>query len=90
MNHKSSQRLVENSDEDFREDFREDFCPPCLAIPVAVAGAGAMGAGSGGANYNTKRILFWIGLILTILSVAFVLYVTSKGGCSSCKAKATG
>jgi len=54
------------------KEIKEQFCPPCLAIPVALAGT-AVGTGLGGIG-RSKKILIIISVVIVILSVLFGMY----------------
>jgi ABC-type Fe3+-siderophore transport system permease subunit len=66
-----------------KEDSKEGFCSACVMGITALAGAGTMGA-STKVNKKRKKIIFWIGFIVSIISIFILLYLLLSG-CSKCK-----
>lgn len=67
---------------------RENFCGACLAIPFAFAGAGASayGANSKKKHKKTKKIVFWVGIITTVIALIIAAYyLWFKKDCSDCE-----
>ncbi len=67
-------------------DVKEEFCGACMAIPVAIAGAGVAGAGSkkgAGSHKNTKKIMLWGGIALTVVSIIIALIYMRN--CKDCR-----
>jgi hypothetical protein len=66
-----------------QEETKEDFCGACaLAIPAALGVSGAA-ASSGGDKSNTKTIILWTSVGITVLSIALFIYFKTR--CKSCR-----
>ena len=69
------------------KDTKENFCGACLAAPLVLAGVGATTIGATEEQKKKqkiqKQLLFWGGIILTILSI--VAYFYFKKTCKDCK-----
>jgi hypothetical protein len=65
---------------------KEEFCGACVAGLVALAGAGTTGVSSTGAKKNVKkkRIMFWISLSVTLISICFLIYFMYFKKCNEC------
>ena len=62
-------------------DIVEHFCGACIAAPLMLAGAGTAVT----SEDDTKRndVIFWGGIVITILStIAFIYY---RRTCKSCR-----
>jgi hypothetical protein len=68
---------------------KEEFCGACIAVPFALAGAGVTAYGAGGSKKGykkQKKIAFWVGIGVTLLSLAIaVYYLWIKKDCSDCE-----
>ena len=65
-------------------EVKEEFCGACLAIPAAIAGAGAAGVGAKkGSHDKTKKILFWGGITVTVVSAVIAIIYLTK--CTNCR-----
>ena len=65
-------------------EIKEEFCGACVAGVGALLGAGTTVASSK-TQKKYKRTIFWIGLIITILSIIILFYLlTNKEACKSC------
>ena len=67
-------------------DQREDFCGACVAGVAALVGAGAAGSTAGDRKNNKKRkkIIFWIGISITIVSILVAIYFLFIKKCEEC------
>ena len=62
---------------------KEEFCAPCLlAIPAALGVGGAAASKDPGQN-KKKKIILWVSIILTILSI--IIYIYLKKRCTNCR-----
>jgi len=68
-------------------DTKESFCGACLAVPLAFAGAGASayGSRSKGTHKKRKKMIFWLGIIAVILSIAVAVYYMWIKKCDECQ-----
>jgi hypothetical protein len=70
------------------KEINEGFCGACISIPVALAGAGIAGYGATGSKkrYKTqKKIAFWSGLVVVLISLSIaVYYMWIKKDCVGC------
>ena len=65
-------------------EIKEEFCGVCVAGLTALAGVGTAGA-STKVDKKKKKVMFWVGISITIISILFILYMLNrKEGCSSC------
>lgn len=71
----------------YQEESKEGFCGACIAAPLAMVGAGASvyGASSKKKHKNTKKIILWVGISVTVLSVLIVIYYLWIKKCSDCE-----
>lgn len=69
-----------------KKQVKEEFCTACVAGIGALVGVGAASAGSSskGKHKKEKQILFWFGIMLTLLSILVALYVLFVRKCSTC------
>ena len=78
--------MKKRNSEDINEDVKEDFCGACaMAIPAAlgVTGTAALSGKSAGSDRKYKKILFYVSIAITVLSIAAFIYF--KKTCSSCR-----
>jgi hypothetical protein len=70
------------------KEIKEDFCPACIVVPLAmIGGVGGVASSTAKDEYKTyKKIVFWISIIITIISFIIGIYVL-KGDCKKCKIK---
>lgn len=66
------------------EENKEDFCVACVAGATAVLGAGVSTAGSKDQHRTKKKIMFWSGITLVVLSLLVAVYVLWYRKCSDC------
>jgi ABC-type uncharacterized transport system permease subunit len=73
-------------------EVKEDFiCAACVGVGLAVVGVGSTSVGSTLSKQKfkkTKKIMFWVGIISIVLSVAFFVWAVipaKYGGCKACK-----
>jgi len=66
---------------------KENFCGACLAVPLAFVGAGVAygSAGSKKKHKQTKKIVFWVGIAVTVLSLAVAIYYLWIKKCDDCE-----
>lgn len=65
-------------------EIKEEFCGACIAGVGALLGAGTTVASTKSQKKN-KKIIFWSGLIITIISIIVLIYMlTNKDACKSC------
>lgn len=70
-----------------QDEVKESFCGACVAIPLAIAGAGAAGAGAsgnGGKHKEQKKVLFWVGIVITLMSLFTAIYFLFIKKCKTC------
>lgn len=65
-------------------EVKEPFCGACVAGIAALAGAGTAGSSSKASDKKTKKIIFWVGVSVSILSIIILVYLLSKN-CSDCR-----
>lgn len=72
------------------EEKKENFCSACALVPLAMSGVGTSIYGSTPSSKDNsmtyrqrKRIMFWIGCIITVISLALIMYFSSS--CSECR-----
>lgn len=68
-----------------KEEIKEPFCGACVAGIAALAGAGTAGGSSGAKNKQTKKIIFWIGVSVSLLSILILIYLLCFRKCDSCR-----
>jgi len=69
------------------EEIKEPFCGACVAAPLALigVGAGAYGGSSRKHHKRTKKIVFWVGMISVVISLAIAAYyLWFKKDCTEC------
>ena len=67
---------------------KESFCGACAAVPLALLGIGVSAyGGSSRKKYRMKKkIIFWSGLIFTVLSLVIAAYyLWFKKDCEDCE-----
>jgi hypothetical protein len=65
------------------KEIKEEFCGACLAAPLAILGVGAAGVGTTKGGHNkTKKVMLWVGVSITILSLIITLFFMFT--CSKC------
>lgn len=62
---------------------KEDFCVGCVAGVGALIGAGTAGASSK-RDRKYKKIIFWIAIGLTIISILVLIYILFIKKCNEC------
>ena len=67
---------------------KEEFCGACLTVPLAMAAGGGGIAGSSAfvdkkKHKTMKNVLFIIGIVIAVLSIAYSVYVLNKQRSSS-------
>ncbi len=70
-----------------KEEIREDFCPACVAVPLAMAGVGT-GKSASGKQSVFSKIIFWLSIIITILSIIVAIWYFTR--CEECAIKLKG
>lgn len=67
-------------------EIKEEFCGACVAGIAALAGAGAAGSSSVDRKKHKKRkkIIFWVGVSITILSILVMIYFLWIKKCEEC------
>jgi hypothetical protein len=78
---------MKNQDNKEQPEQKEEFCSVCVAGVTALAGAGTAGAGSTNVFRVSKRtatILFWIGIIVSLLSVLYIIRQLRSPSCNQC------
>lgn len=76
--------MKQNDKEEVKEEIKEEFCGACLAIPAALAGVGAAGYGAKkGSHKKLKKILLWVGISVTVISVLIAVIYLIK--CKNCR-----
>lgn len=67
-------------------EIKEEFCGACVAGVGALLGAGTTVASSK-TQKKYKKTIFWVGLIVTIISILILIYMLiNKDSCKSCSA----
>jgi len=62
---------------------RENFCGACVAGLTALAGAGTAG-GTKFTKNTYKKPIFYTGLIISIISILYLIYLLCFGDCNNC------
>jgi hypothetical protein len=68
-----------------KEEVKENFCVSCVAGLTAIAGAGTASSSGKVSDRKTRKIIFWLGLIISILSVIFLIWRLCFSNCSNCR-----
>ena len=67
------------------QETKEEFCGACVAGITAIAGIGtAEGIKNTNAKRKTKKIVFYLSLIVTIISILIILYLLFIKKCDQC------
>ena len=73
-------------EKDKLEETKEPFCGACVAGVAALAGAGAAKSSENLTQNKKKRsIIFWVSVIITIISIAYLMYQLCFCNCSEYK-----
>ncbi len=66
---------------------KEEFCSACVTIPLAFAGTGLSAYGgttkSTEENRQNKKLIFWIGFIVALISIILSIYFLVT--CKTCR-----
>ena len=65
------------------DEKKEEFCGACVAGLVALAGVGTSGMSSK-KNKKNKKIIFWVGISISVISIAFLIYFLCFKKCNEC------
>lgn len=65
-------------------EIKEPFCGACVAGVSALAGMGMTGSSKSVKNKNKKKIVFYIGLTISIISIFVLIYLLTKN-CDNCR-----
>ena len=68
------------------DNTQEEFCGACVAVPAAMAGAGVAGVASkngSGSHKKVKKIVFWVSIVFTVLSLAVAAWWYTR--CTTCR-----
>lgn len=65
------------------DETKEGFCGACVAGIGALAGIGTT-VGSTKVDKKKKNIVFWVGCILSIISIIILAYLLFIKKCSDC------
>jgi hypothetical protein len=78
--------MAKNKLDNEKNQVREDFCPSCVLIPLALAGAGtaAVGANAKGKYQKYRKLMLWVGIIVTIVSLLLTWWFLTR--CKQCSA----
>ena len=74
-----------NLKENEQEPIRENFCGACVAIPLALTGIGISASSGVGSYQKNKKIMLYVGLGITIISVLFAVYFLYIKKCTDCR-----
>ena len=68
-------------------NIRENFCGACIAIPLALVGAGtSVYSASSKKKYKTqKKVIFWTGIAITLISLLIIVYFVWIKKCKDCE-----
>lgn len=67
-----------------KKEIKEEFCPVCLIAPLAFSGVGTAAYGE---THSNKKSLFYVGIVITIISILiglYYLYRNNNKDCSEC------
>uniref|UniRef100_A0A6C0EKG6 Transmembrane protein n=1 Tax=viral metagenome TaxID=1070528 RepID=A0A6C0EKG6_9ZZZZ len=69
------------------EETKESFCGACVAGVAALVGAGTASATAQDRKKNKKKqkIIFWISVGVTILSILIAIYILFIRKCKECE-----
>lgn len=68
-------------------EIKEDFCGACVAGVAALVGAGTAGVSKSGDHRKNKqkhKIIFWVGVSITIISILVAIYFLWIKNCGEC------
>jgi hypothetical protein len=68
-----------------KKEIKEPFCGACAAGVTALIGAGTVGGSSASKNKKTKKIIFGIGLFISIISIIILIYFIFFKKCNECR-----
>jgi hypothetical protein len=68
-----------------KEEIKEPFCGACIAGVAALAGAGTAGGSTSSKNKTTKKIIFWTGVGVSIMSILILVYLLCFKNCNQCR-----
>lgn len=68
-----------------KKEIKEPFCGACVAGVAAIAGAGATGTSTKIKDRKKQKIIFWSGVIITIISILILIYILFIKKCGSCR-----
>ena len=60
---------------------KDNFCMACAVAPLAMAGGAA--ANSGSKSHKRKKLIFWISLPISIISIIIIVWYMKK--CKECR-----
>lgn len=66
------------------EDSKEEFCSACAVGISALVGAGMTGSSKAVKNKKKKKVVFYIGLTISIISILILIYLLTRN-CDSCR-----
>jgi hypothetical protein len=64
-------------------DQKENFCAGCVAGVAALVGAGTAGVSSK-RDRKYKKVVFWIAIGITIISILILIYILFLKKCNQC------
>jgi hypothetical protein len=68
-----------------KEESKEEFCGACVAGVAALAGVGAAGTSkSTSSDKTTRKVVFWFGTVVSLLSIIYLIYALCFQKCSKC------
>ena len=68
---------------------KEEFCSTCAVGLAALVGAGTTGGSTKIQDKKVKKIMFWGGLIVTIISIIILIRLWLKGDCLKCSSSSS-
>jgi uncharacterized membrane protein YvbJ len=67
-----------------KEEQKEEFCGACVAGLTALVGVAGTSMGSKASkNKQTKKIIFWVSVSVTVISILIAIYLLKT--CKDCK-----
>jgi uncharacterized membrane protein YvbJ len=64
-------------------DEKEEFCSLCMSGVALLSGATMTATGDRKSNKKMKKIIFWSGIVLTVISIILLIYYLRT--CKECK-----
>lgn len=61
------------------EETKEEFCGACAAGIAALAGVGTATS-----NRKSKKLIFWIGMSISLISLLVLIYLLCFKDCKEC------